>query len=157
MHELLESQTIKRHGSEGEVSDDNWRLFKPEIGDDGAAYSKIRNLAKLPHDDAVLRLAEYAAGQDAKTMLGLRTRVAATLLRDLLLIGWEVKVTGHHLYVRPHVGADAILTTQVLSFRSAATTLCVTPENSIQLRIRTQPVDPKQKSPNLAARDFLHE
>lgn len=80
---------------------DDWRLFKPEIGDDGSAYAKLRNLAKLPHDDAVLRLADFASKLDLETPQGLRARVAATLLRDLLQIGWETRITGHHIYVRP--------------------------------------------------------
>lgn len=80
---------------------DDWRLFKPEIGDDGAAYAKLRNMAKLPHAEAVLRLADFACKLDVSTSLGLRARVAATLLRDLLQIGWDIRITGHHIYVRP--------------------------------------------------------
>jgi hypothetical protein len=83
------------------AADDDWRLFKPEIGDDGAAYAKLRNLAKLPRDKAVLRLADFASALDIETSPGLRARVATTLLRDLLQIGWEVRITGHHIYVRP--------------------------------------------------------
>lgn len=100
MHETLELTTSKPVFSE-RAADEDWRLFKPEIGDDGAAYARLRNLAKLPHEEAVLRLAEFAASQDSKTSPGLRARVSATLLRDLLQIGWEVRITGHHVYVRP--------------------------------------------------------
>jgi hypothetical protein len=85
--------------------DDEWRLFKPELGDSGAAYAKLRSIAKLDHDDAVARLSELVAAQDPQTSPGLRAHVSATLLRDLLLIGWEVRVTGHHIYVRPQASS----------------------------------------------------
>ncbi len=49
----------------------------------------------------MLRLSEFAAGQDLQTSPGLRAHVSAALLRDLLLIGWESRITGHHIYVRP--------------------------------------------------------
>ena len=84
-----------------EAVDDEWRLFKPEVGDSGASYAKLRSIAKLDHDEAVLRLSELAVGQDTQTSSGLRAHLSATLLRDLLLIGWEVRVTGHHIYIRP--------------------------------------------------------
>ncbi len=83
------------------AADDEWRLFKPDIVDGGAAYAKLRSIAKLDHDEAVLRLSEFAAVQDSQTATGLRALVSAMLLRDLLLIGWEVRITGHHIYVRP--------------------------------------------------------
>jgi hypothetical protein len=90
-----------KSSSEDKAADDDWRLFKPDLGDNGAAYSELRNLAKLPHDDAVHRLADYAARIDVASTPGLRARVTATLLRDLLQIGWETRITGHHIYVRP--------------------------------------------------------
>lgn len=81
--------------------DHDWRLLRPEIGDDGTSYSTLRRLARLPRTDAISRLAEYALSQSAKTSQSLKARVSATLLRDLLEIGWDVRVTAHHIYVRP--------------------------------------------------------
>jgi hypothetical protein len=83
------------------IADEDWRLFRPEIGDDGAAYARLRSLAKLPREEASMRLGEFAGQQDDQNPPGLRARVAATLLRDLIQIGWETRVTGHHIHLRP--------------------------------------------------------
>ena len=103
MHPLLERSDAVSEALGGVIADNDWRLFKPEVGDDGAAYAQLRNLVNLPHDEAVLRLADFSSHQDVKTPPGLRACVAANLIRDLLLIGWEVKVTGHHVYIRPQI------------------------------------------------------
>lgn len=76
-------------------------MFRPEIGDDGTAYSTLRRLAKLERAEAVERLTAFAHGQTARATKALKARVSATLLRDLLEIGWDVKVTAHHIYARP--------------------------------------------------------
>lgn len=81
--------------------DHDWRLLRPEIGDDGTAYSTLRRLAQLPRTDAVRALTEYAQSQPSKPVQALKARVSATLLRDLLEIGWDIRVTAHHIYVRP--------------------------------------------------------
>lgn len=38
----------------GAPEDEDWRVFKPRIDDDGTAYESLRNLAKLRCDDYVL-------------------------------------------------------------------------------------------------------
>ncbi|MGP8441615.1 Druantia anti-phage system protein DruA [Burkholderia vietnamiensis] len=82
--------------------DHDWRLLRPEIGDDGTAYSSLRRFAQLPRNDAIRRLTEFAQSQLTKTTTqALKARVSATLLRDLMEIGWDIKVTAHHIYVRP--------------------------------------------------------
>lgn len=86
--------------TEATSRDLDWRLLRPEIGDDGTAYSNLRRLAKLPRDEAIRGLGNLAQAQP-KTNQALKAKVSASLLRDLLKIGWEVKVTAHHLYVRP--------------------------------------------------------
>jgi hypothetical protein len=101
VHETVDSPNASKAAIAEKAADDDWRLFKPEVGDDGSAYAKLRNLVKLPHDEAVLRLAEFASKLDIETPQGLRARVAATLLRDLIQIGWETRITAHHIYVRP--------------------------------------------------------
>lgn len=81
--------------------DQDWRLFRPEIGDDGALNSTLRRLVRLPRDDAVSKLDEFAQSQSGKATHAIKARVSATLLRDLLEIGWDVRSTAHHVYVRP--------------------------------------------------------
>ena len=106
MHVILEAPPGVRSAIDQPAVDNDWRLFRPEIGDDGAAYAKLRNLAKLPHEDAITRLGEFAAEQDVRSGPGLRARVAATLLRDLIQIGWEIRITGHHLQLRPRASSS---------------------------------------------------
>lgn len=95
------------HGPQGDISfDDDWRLFKPNIGDDGRAYEILRQLIKLPAKEAVEALSAFAEGQKTETLQALKTRVSATLLRDLLRIGWEVRADAHHIFVRPPTHED---------------------------------------------------
>ncbi|ACC69437.1 hypothetical protein Bphy_0244 [Paraburkholderia phymatum STM815] len=84
-----------------QLVDGDWRLFCPDIGDDGTAYSTMRRLAEFKADDAVDALSRFAESQKASTEQALKTRVAATLLRDLLQIGWDVYVNAHHIHLRP--------------------------------------------------------
>lgn len=90
----------------GVTQDDDWRLFKPSIDDDGSAYATLRRLAKLPPQETVARLSAFAGLQSSGTLQALKTRIAATLLRDLLRIGWEVSANAHHIYVRPPKPVD---------------------------------------------------
>ena len=84
----------------------DWRIFRPDIEDDGAAYSALRKIAKLNAAEAASRFSEFARQQDQNSTPGLRARVAALLLRDLINIGWETRVTGHHIHLRPRVARD---------------------------------------------------
>lgn len=80
----------------------DWRLLRPEVGDDGTTYLKLRRIAKMPREDAISQLTAFARTQSTKTTTqALKARVSATLLRDLIEIGWDVKVTASHIYVRP--------------------------------------------------------
>lgn len=98
----LSSTTGERlESASSSPTDQDWRLLRPEIGDDGTTYAALRALAKLPRDDAVRQLTAFAQAQPTKTTPALKARVSATLLRDLLEIGWDIKTTAHHVYVRP--------------------------------------------------------
>lgn len=81
--------------------DDDWRLFNPKIDDDGSIYVALRRFSKLPTVEAIERLTEFSNAVGVSTLPTLKAKVAATLLRDLLTIGWEVHTTAHHIYVRP--------------------------------------------------------
>jgi hypothetical protein len=100
--------------------DGDWRLFNPSIDDDGSSYAAIRRLALLGADQAVSGLSSFATKQGPKSLQSLKTRVAATLLRDLISIGWEVRANSHHVYVRPpaptEVAARKALNRQQLLF-----------------------------------------
>ncbi|WP_185716594.1 Druantia anti-phage system protein DruA [Burkholderia anthina] len=101
--ELTLNKTLKGdlEAAAESAHDHDWRLLRPEIGDDGTAYSSLRRLAQLPRSDAIRGLTEFAQSQLAKTTQALKAKVSATLLRDLMEIGWDIKVTAHHIYVRP--------------------------------------------------------
>ncbi|HHX6518075.1 TPA: Druantia anti-phage system protein DruA [Pseudomonas aeruginosa] len=79
----------------------DWRLFKPKLDDDGVAYDQLRQILKQGRDNAVERLSELSRASKSSTLRDLRVRVSATLLRDLLKIGWEFHLNSHHIYVRP--------------------------------------------------------
>lgn len=98
----LESIQRPLHLLEG----DDWRLFKPSIGDDGAAYAMLGRTVRLDRDEAIAQLTAFARTQQAQTLHSLKARVSATLLRDLLVIGWDVRSSAHHIYVRPPRPAD---------------------------------------------------
>lgn len=83
------------------LAGDDWRLFKPNIDDDGAAYATLCSLARLERHEAIGQLMAFAQAHQAGTLQSLKTKVASTLLRDLLMIGWEVRSNAHHVYVRP--------------------------------------------------------
>lgn len=82
-------------------TDGDWRLFRPDIGDDGTANFKLRQLAKLPTEGAIAALNAIAQDHQSDSLQALKTRVSATLLRDLLLIGWEIRADAHYVFVRP--------------------------------------------------------
>lgn len=102
------------------LSGEDWRLFNPSIDDDGSTYAVIRGLAKLPRDEAIARLSAFAQEKEGQTLHALKARVATTLIRDLLNMGWDVQATPHHLYVRPPRPMDPVerkaLTRQQLLF-----------------------------------------
>ncbi|MBL8420848.1 MAG: DUF4338 domain-containing protein [Dechloromonas sp.] len=104
----MENSVIQENGSSGHTGffngapeDEDWRLFRPRIDDDGTAYERLRQLVKLPPREAIAQLDEFARSNDSYAPQALRLRVAATLLRDLLHIGWELHVDPHWIYVRP--------------------------------------------------------
>lgn len=83
------------------LTDEDWRLFNPSIDDDGATYTLLRGMAKLPREEAIVRLSAFSYETRGRTIQALKGRVAATLLRDLLNMGWDVHASAHHVYVRP--------------------------------------------------------
>ncbi|MCW5631859.1 MAG: DUF4338 domain-containing protein [Rubrivivax sp.] len=104
MHVILDAPPDCETAAQS-VPDEDWRLFRPEIGDGGTAYTRLRTLVKLPAEEAVHRLAEFAGKHDLETSPGLRAYVAALLLRDLIRIGWQIRVTGSHIHLRPQSSA----------------------------------------------------
>lgn len=88
------------------LAGEDWRLFNPSIDDDGASYAALRAIASMSPKDAAEGLSAYASKRREATPLATRTRVASTLLRDLISIGWEVCVTQHHIYLRPRQTLD---------------------------------------------------
>jgi hypothetical protein len=85
----------------GVPEDQDWRLFKPSIDDDGTAYERMRRLVRLPRSEAITQLDALVRANDSHAPQALRIRVAASLLRDLIQIGWELNVDPHWIYVRP--------------------------------------------------------
>lgn len=92
---------LTRQSFLGTPEGDDWRLFKPKIDDDGAAYDQLRQLLKLDKADALSRLSELARSSRSSNGHDLQVRVSAAILRDLLQIGWEIHLNSHWIYVRP--------------------------------------------------------
>lgn len=93
---------------EGLPGGKDWRLFKPQIDDDGTAYESLRQLSKLSRVDAVAQLDTIVHRKDLVAPQVIRMKVAASLLRDLLLIGWELHVDAHWIYVRPPKSSNLV-------------------------------------------------
>lgn len=85
----------------GAPEDEDWRVFKPRIDDDGTSYETLRRLSKLPRAEAIAQLDNIVRANESYAPQALRLRVAASLLRDLIHIGWELHVDPHWIYVRP--------------------------------------------------------
>ena len=85
----------------GAPEDEDWRVFKPRIDDDGTAYETLRRLARLPRAGAIAQLDSIVRSNKSYAPQALRLQVAASLLRDLIHIGWELHVDSHWIYVRP--------------------------------------------------------
>ena len=85
----------------GNPEGDDWRIFRPSLNDDGDAYEQLRQLLKLVKSDALKRLNEFSRSPKTMGQFGLRLRVSAAILRDLIQIGWEFHINSHWIYVRP--------------------------------------------------------
>lgn len=85
----------------GNPEGDDWRIFRPRLNDDGDAYEQLRQLLKLGKSDALKRLNEFSRSPKIMSQFGLRLRVSAAILRDLLQMGWEFHLNSHWIYVRP--------------------------------------------------------
>lgn len=96
------------------TKDDDWRLFNPKIDGDGSVYVELHRLSKLPRDEAAEKLSEFADRLDTSTLSKLKAKVATTLLRDLIAIGWETRVSSHHIHVRPPKNSDPATRKQVI-------------------------------------------
>lgn len=92
----------------GAPEDEDWRVFKPRIDDDGTSYESLRRLSKLPRAEAIVQLDNIVRANESYAPQALRLRVAASLLRDLIHIGWELHVDPHWIYVRPPKTANLV-------------------------------------------------
>jgi hypothetical protein len=92
----------------GAPEDEDWRVFKPRIDDDGTSYETLRRLSKLPRADAIAQLDNIVRANESYAPQSLRLRVSASLLRDLIHIGWELHVDPHWIYVRPPKTANLV-------------------------------------------------
>lgn len=77
-----------------------WRLFSPRLDDGGAAYAALQSALTVPPELVPAALERIAANSPGKGA-ALRIRASALLLRDLVQLGWEHRVHGHWIEVRP--------------------------------------------------------
>lgn len=101
----------ERPGAAGPVSEPPnqegaWRPFRPRFDDGGAALSRLRQILRLPQTVRADALAHEAERAGRDTLGSLRLRATALLLRDLTLLGWQVRVEAEEpsgtILVRPH-------------------------------------------------------
>ncbi|NUZ08705.1 DUF4338 domain-containing protein [Schlegelella sp. ID0723] len=83
------------------VMGEDWRLFKPCFDDDGTTYATLCGIANLPREAAIAELSRFSQDIKDETVNSLKAKVSSTLLRDLLNMGWDVRASMHHIYVRP--------------------------------------------------------
>lgn len=97
------------HGSNGSPEGDDWRLFKPQLGDDGTSYEHLRKTLKQDKKQALESLNDLAKVTQVQNSQHRKASVAAAILRDLLQIGWEFHLNAHWIFLRPpkHTGAAA--------------------------------------------------
>ncbi len=82
------------------VSDDDWRQFTPRFDDNGQAYAALVEAVAQGLDDAMSALSRIA--NTAGTGIhALRLKASALVLRDLLGMGWRVRVNAQRIQVRP--------------------------------------------------------
>lgn len=79
----------------------DWRLFKPQLDDDGSGYNILRQLLKSSKSETISRLDDLIRAQNTYAPQSIRLRVSACLLRDLIQIGWEFKIDSHWIFLRP--------------------------------------------------------
>ncbi len=103
--DLIQSQSLDIAAlvgaSSGPPEGEDWRLFKPRLDDDGAAYDQLRQLLKSSKEEALIRLGDFVSSIKNTSGNALRLRVSAAILRDLLQIGWEFHLDSHWIYIRP--------------------------------------------------------
>ncbi|HNC84759.1 MAG TPA: hypothetical protein PK999_17025, partial [Nitrospira sp.] len=61
----------------GAPEDEDWRVFKPRIDDDGTSYETLRRLSKLPRAEAIAQLDNIVRANESYAPQALRLRVAA--------------------------------------------------------------------------------
>lgn len=108
---LSAHEVVPSSESEDDLRDATWRRFRPRFEDGGAALSKLLRILRLSEEDRAVALEREADRADRETTVGLRVRAAVLLLRDLTLLGWQVRVDGTepgvNIYVRPHAAGDS--------------------------------------------------
>jgi hypothetical protein len=79
----------------------DWRVFAPQLDDDGSMYGRLRHAVELGGQATVRALDDIARTTPGDGLLTARTRVAALVLRDLAAMGWQLRADATWLYVRP--------------------------------------------------------
>lgn len=98
-------QDSRVDGAETAVADhvvDDWRPFSPKLDDEGEGYRALLESVRKG-SLAASCLQDLARRSIKPGTKQLRLRAAALVLRDLALMGWNIKAEGERIYVRPGV------------------------------------------------------
>jgi hypothetical protein len=87
--------------SGGSPDGEDWRLFKPQLDDDGSSYEHLRKILKQDKNQALESLNNLAKATQVQNSQHRKVSVAAAILRDLLQIGWEFHLNAHWIFIRP--------------------------------------------------------
>lgn len=107
MNATIDHLQFDQHLSLIDGREEEWRPFAPTMLDDGgAAYATLRNAAGLSATEAISAIEGFVRGISTTTLFGMKARASALVLRDLLSMGWEKRVDGQWIYVRPSTGPE---------------------------------------------------
>lgn len=83
---------------------DRWRAFSPEYEGDARPLTDLAEMLAGDADERAVRLEEEIVATRAQEPVPVRYLTILVLLRDLLLLGWSIRVGRGSIWVRPHEG-----------------------------------------------------
>ena len=102
----LEQGSPRDGGKQSVHLNGDWRIFHPTLDESGVGMAKLYALAELSPTRAQEGFSQLAASIQGETTADLKLRAAALVLRDLLAMGWGLKVEGGFIKLTPGTAHD---------------------------------------------------
>jgi hypothetical protein len=91
-----------------------WRPFRPQFGPEEPLWGGLLAVLRGEEDERVASLEDLAAWAKDQSPVPLRFAATAMILRDLLQLGWDVRLAGEEIFVRPHDASDGQATKEAV-------------------------------------------